>query len=84
MFISDHVEKDIEGTLKIAQVKAILLEGHLPLRVVFHQRLSFTEGCLSSKVVFIKGCLPTKGVFHPSKVPIPNSPSGNDMCRVAK
>ena len=44
--------------------------GHLPLKVVFQQRLSSNGGCLPMLVVFhwrltcIGGCIPLKVVFH--------------------
>ena len=43
---------------------------HLPAKVIFHQRLSSSEGCLPPKVVFYlwssptKDCLPPKFVLH--------------------
>ena len=45
-------------------------EGHLPLKVVFQQRMSSTEGCLPQNVVFhqrsssTEGRLPLKIVFQ--------------------
>ena len=45
-------------------------EGHLPLKVVFHQRSSSTKGHLPPKVVFhqrlssTKCCLPPKVIIH--------------------
>ena len=44
-------------------------EGCLSLSVVFHEGLSFIEGCLSWMVVFhgglsMEGCLSSRVVFH--------------------
>ena len=45
-------------------------QGCLPLKVIFHQKLSSIKGCLTSKVILlqrsssIKGRIPWKVVFH--------------------
>ena len=67
----------MRGSTNVALHKRLSsMEGHLPLKVVFHWWLSSTEvglpteGCLLTKVVFLqrfsctKDCLPPKAVFH--------------------
>ena len=53
-----------------AQSQNPFITSLLPMKVIFHQNSSSTEGCLLAKVVFyqgsssIEGCLPLKVIFH--------------------
>ena len=59
-------------SLLYSQYVVIFTKGHLPLKVIFHQRLSYIKGYLPSSELSvchqrfssIKGCLPSNPIFH--------------------